>query len=202
MPKGCLCPYLDKYNGSGTVWKRIFKAHPGECSKEVLAVAVSKADIDRLEIRYIADERAANPEGCVNIAVGGEGFGSGEEHPMFGKHHSEEHRRKIGEALKGEKSPMYGKHLSDETRRKMSESLKGEKHPNFGKHFSDETKKKLSEAKRGEKHPFFGKHHSEETKRKMSESLKGKHLSEETKRKKSEAMKAYWAGRKALTVNN
>lgn len=47
-----------------------------------------------------------------------------------GKHHSEEHRRKIGKSNKG-------KHLSDETRRKMSEAKKN---------MSDETRRKMSEA--------------------------------------------------------
>ena len=41
-----------------------------------------------------------------------------ENHPFFGKHHSEETRKKIGEAKKG-------KHLSAETRKKMSEARKG-----------------------------------------------------------------------------
>jgi hypothetical protein len=46
---------------------------------------------------------------------------------------------------------MYGKHHSEETKKKMSASLKGEKHPFYGKHHSEETKKKMSEAKKGEK---------------------------------------------------
>lgn len=197
MPKGCLCPYLDKYNGSGVVWRQIFKAHPGECSKEVLAVAVSKADIDNLEIRYIAEERAINPEGCVNIANGGDcgPVMCGEDNPNFGKHLSEETKRKMSEAKRGEKHHFFGKHLSEETRRKMSEARKGENNPLFGKHFSEESKRKMSEAKRG-------KHHSDETKRKMSESLKGRQFSDETRRKISEAKRAYWARKKALTVNN
>ena len=66
---------------------------------------------------------------------------SGENHPMFGKKHSEESRRKISESLKGkyagenhhfygknlsgENNPMFGKKHSEESRRKMSENLKG-----------------------------------------------------------------------------
>lgn len=37
---------------------------------------------------------------------------------------SKEHRRKISESLRGEKSPLYGKHLSEETKRKISEAAK------------------------------------------------------------------------------
>jgi hypothetical protein len=46
---------------------------------------------------------------------------------------------------------MFGKHLSEETKKKISESHKGEKNPNFGKHLSEETKKKMSEARLGKK---------------------------------------------------
>ena len=49
----------------------------------------------------------------------------GENHPLYGKHHSEEHRKKISESLKGENSPLYGKHFSEEHRKKLSESKKG-----------------------------------------------------------------------------
>ena len=77
---------------------------------------------------------------------------TGENHPMYGKHHSEEARRKMREAHKG-------KHLSDETKKKLSEAKKG-------KHFSEEHKNKLSEA-------LKGKPKSEETRRKMGETRKG-----------------------------
>jgi hypothetical protein len=50
---------------------------------------------------------------------------------MYGLKHSEEHRKKIGEANKGEKHPLYGKHHSEETRKKISDATKGEKHPKF-----------------------------------------------------------------------
>jgi len=92
----------------------------------------------------------------------------GENHPFYGKTHSEESKRKIGEAKKGIT-------LSDETKRKMSEAHKG-------KTLSEEHKRKLSEVQKG-------KTHSEETKRKMSEAHKGKTPSDETKQKMSEASK-------------
>ena len=106
----------------------------------------------------------------------------GENHPFYGKHHSEETKQKMSEAKKGEKHPLYGKQLSEETRRKMSEAKKGEK-------LSEETKGKISKSISGENHPLYGKHHSEETKRKMSEAKKGKHFSDEHKRKISEKLK-------------
>lgn len=42
---------------------------------------------------------------------------------MFGKHHSEDTKRKISEAMRGNKNNL-GKHHSEETRRKMSEARK------------------------------------------------------------------------------
>lgn len=57
----------------------------------------------------------------------------------------------------GEKNPNYGKHLSEESRRKISEAQKGENNHMYGKHHSEKTKEKLSEANKGEKHPFYGK---------------------------------------------
>lgn len=48
---------------------------------------------------------------------------------------------------KGEKHPFYGKHHSEDSRKKMSLShigkMVGEKHPNFGKHLSDEVRNKI-----------------------------------------------------------
>jgi group I intron endonuclease len=108
----------------------------------------------------------------------------GENHPLFGKHLSEETKKKISQTLigkmVGENNPMFGKHLSEETKKKISESQKG-------KHCSEETKRKLSEALSGEKSPKYGKSLSEETKDKLRKANLGKHLSEETKKKLSEA---------------
>ena len=94
---------------------------------------------------------------------------SGENNPMYGKvsamygkHHTEEAKRKLSEARKGENNPMYGR--------------SGENAPNYRKQWSDESRQKLSIANSGENHAMYGKHHSEETKRKMSESRKDKRM--------------------------
>ena len=65
------------------------------------------------------------------------GIRSGENHPMFGKHHSEETKAKISLS-------KMGKHPSEETRVRMSLSHSGE-------NCSEETRKKRSVAKIGEK---------------------------------------------------
>lgn len=79
-------------------------------------------------------------------------------HPMWGKHHSEETKRKMSEA-------KWGKHLSEETRNKMSEGKKGKPsalkgRPFHGKWFdrtgskhSEESKRKMGDFRRGKKYP-------------------------------------------------
>lgn len=73
----------------------------------------------------------------------------------------------------GEKHPFYGKHHSEETRKQMSVKRKGKKPwnigksgTNLGKTFSEEHKQKIGASNRG-------KTRSEETRRKISKSHKG-----------------------------
>ena len=80
------------------------------------------------------------------------GLQSGEKHPMFGKKHSEETKKKMSQNhydCSGENHPMFGKKHSEETRKKLSESHKGKPSPNKGKPMSEEQKKKLSLANKG-----------------------------------------------------
>lgn len=191
-------PLKDGYHGSGKIWKRIYKQHADECEKVVIELCYSKEAANRLEIEYIRQYKTFFGNRCVNVAPGGEGFCSGDEHPrhMKGKQHTDETRRKMSESHSGEKNHFFGKHHTDETKRKISEMQKGENGPMYGKHHTNETRRKLSEAKKGEKNPNFGKHLSDETRRKMSQAHKGEknhffgeHLSEEHRRKMSEAKK-------------
>ena len=115
----------------------------------------------------------------------------GENNPQYGKHHSEDTRRKISDAMKGENNPQYGKHHSEDTRRKISDTLKG-------RTVTDETRRKISDAMKG-------RTVTDETRRKMSEAMKGennpqygKHRSEDTRRKMSEAQKRRWARKREL----
>lgn len=63
-----------------------------------------------------------------------------ENHPMYGKHHSEGTRQKISESHKGKK-------LSDETKKKLSELNKGENNHFYGKTHTEEAKEKMRNSK-------------------------------------------------------
>lgn len=104
----------------------------------------------------------------------------GEKHYNFGKHLSEETRKKLS---------IAHKKLDKEARMRMSENRKGEKHPMFGKHHSAKTKKKISDALKGEKNPWFGKHHNDETRKKIGAANKGKHRTDDERAKIREARK-------------
>lgn len=67
---------------------------------------------------------------------------SGERHPFFGTHRSDETCKKISRSL-------MGRILSEETRKKMSVARTGEKHNFFGKPRSVETRAKISAALKG-----------------------------------------------------
>lgn len=92
----------------------------------------------------------------------------------LGKKRSEEFKRKQSEIHKGlyigEKSCMWGKHLSEEIKKKISKSLKGNIPWNKGKEYSEETKRAIREARNrpevkikmsklmmGENNPGYGK---------------------------------------------
>lgn len=57
----------------------------------------------------------------------------GESHHLYGRKLSEEHKRKIGDAIRGDKHWTNYKSYSKEHCLKISERMKGEKNPMFGK---------------------------------------------------------------------
>lgn len=111
----------------------------------------------------------------ANFTLGGEGTSghpkphcAGETHPMFGRRHTEESKRKNSESNKvaqaGEQNGMFGKHHSEETRKKIGEKSRGRVD-------SPETRQKKSVATTRSN---TGRKLSEETKRKIAEAHKGK----------------------------
>lgn len=94
----------------------------------------------------------------------------GENHPMFGKHHSKETKKKLSDI-------NIGKTIPEETREKISENNSRYWE---GKTRSEETRNKISES-------LKGRTLSEEAKRKIGEAHKGRTHSEDAKKKISEA---------------
>ena len=117
------------------------------------------------EIQFLTENDCVYSEEWLNMAAFPLFDNRGENHYLYGKTPSEEHKRKLSEAKTGKNHPMYGKTPSEETRRKLSEANKGENNPMYGKTQSEEHRRKLSEANKG-------KTPSEETKRKISEARK------------------------------
>ena len=130
---------------------------------------------------YIKKLNTKRPYG-YNMTDGGDGAN--------GLSWSEESKRKQSERFKGKNHPNYGKHPSEETKRKIGLGNKGKKHSeeakeknrqaHLGKHPSEETRKKMSEKSKGRKF-------SEERNKKISESNKHRIYSQETKQKMREA---------------
>ena len=64
---------------------------------------------------------------------------NGENNPNFGKHHSEEAKKRMSEL-------MTGRGFTEEHRKKLSEANIGKKSNFYGKHHSEDTKRKISES--------------------------------------------------------
>jgi len=163
----------DKYFGSGKLIISAIKKYGKEnFKKEILEYCTDENQMDEREIFWIKELNATNRKIAYNICEGGKTYRimRGENHPWFGKHHTEESKKIIKEKRKSQK-------MSDEQKDVLRKKWKGDENP--GKNKSKETIKKLKDAakklnRNGENHPYYGKKHSEETKKHWSEIRKGK----------------------------
>lgn len=82
---------------------------------------------------------------------------SGDNHGMFGKHHTDEARAKMSVGHKGKSTWNKGKLASEETKQKMSEAAKGREPWNKGMPATEDSKQRQSEVMKGKmsgrKHP-------------------------------------------------
>jgi hypothetical protein len=125
--------------------------------KEILMVFESNEEALAAEIvLHTAYDVAKNPHFANKAKQTSTGFTTegltGENHPFFGKTHSEETLQKMSKS-------HLGRPVSEETRKKLAERVRGEGNPNYGK--------------TGENHHSYGKPHTNETKTRISESKKG-----------------------------
>ena len=114
--RSCKClPENDEYWGSGTRIKRDIKKYGLQCFiKEILISNVKDREtLATLESQIVTIELLSDPM-CLNLIPGGRG----RHGPL-----SDEHKRKIGEAMKGNDKCKYKK--SDEHKRKIGEAMKG-----------------------------------------------------------------------------
>lgn len=172
-----------KYIGSGTLLIKAIKKYDFKNFKcELLEECSSSEQLDEREIYWIAK---LHPD--YNLEEGGTGGSrkgrkfseigkkhmsdarKGSGNNMYGKHHSEETRRKISETKRGKK-------LSEDVREHISEGHKGQISWIKGKHHTEETKQKLRLINLGRPSPSKGLKWSEEQRKRLSEIRKGKKI--------------------------
>jgi len=164
-----------KYYGSGKLITFAIKKYGKEnFKKEIIEYCTDEKHMDEREIFWIKELNATNKKIAYNICEGGKTYRTmkGENHPFFGKHHTEETRAIIKEKRKLQKMSNFEK----ERLRKLWKT-----NANPGKNKSNETIEKIKNAAKeldryGEKSTFYGKTHSEETKKHWSEIRKGKNV--------------------------
>ena len=168
-----------------------------EIVKEELAAlekisGLTKEEACQKEIELIAEYKSNNSDFGYNLTAGGEG--------PNGYHHTEDAKRKIGNASKGNKYAL-GAVRTEEFKNNARLKALGRK-PSFeaiekwrksreGFYHSDETKRKIGEANKGNKN-MLGKHHSDETKKRLADVARNRVFSEETREKLRQSAKRQW----------
>lgn len=172
------------YIGKTNNIKRRWRTHRNNSENILLNRAIKKYGYEHFSFRVIksfySEEECYNQEKILieqlrnsgenlyNIAEGGKGIFSGTNHYLYGKHHSDESKRKMSESHKG-------KILTQEHKNKISQSCKGNFH-------TEEIKNKISNSK-------IGKKLTQEHKNKIGISSKGRIHNKKTKQILSECNK-------------
>lgn len=219
----------DRYVGSGKIFKKAWKKYGSENFKR--SILYQGRGFRKYEESLLHRLNAAKNRMSYNYHNWATGSANGDKHPkgMLGKTHSEEYKA-WRSTLRGALNPFYGKHHTEETRRRWSilrkgcrlskETIEKIRNSNLGQKRSEEIRRRMSEAQKGriitEAHrqkisntlkgrpgATRGRKMSEEQKLKISRALQGRKLPEETKIKMRIAQKKRWtveAIRKRWTV--
>lgn len=142
----------DKYMGSSSIWTKVYiKEHRKELKKEIIETFETRKLANIAEVRLLKSVEG-NPL-CINQYfdytpdVTGtkqtpewikKRIKFGKEHGMFGKHHTEETKKKISEKLKG-------RILTEEHKEKIRQS-------ELGREISKEAREKISKARQKIRH--------------------------------------------------
>lgn len=127
------------YLGSGVKLKEDIKVYGREnFKKDIIDIAYSQEELNEKEVDYIAFLNAEFSKDYYNVDMGGIptkriNF-SGEKHPMYGKHHTDEARRKVSIAMTGRIPPNKGVSASEETKAKQKEAWRKRKERGFKVH--------------------------------------------------------------------
>lgn len=128
------------YIGQSVNPKRRFTEHKRGSKSKILSTAIKKHGKENFEFKILCwcpDKAYADMVETklieahntrrvgYNICVGGEGFGSGKDHPCHGRKASDKERRLKAKGKRGALNPNYGKPNSPEQKAKIRESLLG-----------------------------------------------------------------------------
>ena len=151
--RSCDCEIReDKYMGSSSIWTKIYiKEHKKVLVKEIIKTFPTRREANRGEVELL--KLYEHEPLCINQYFGytPDATGTkqtpewiekrkmfGERNGMFGKHHTEETKKRISESLKG-------KEVSEETRKKIGDYHRGKK-------YGEKTRAKISKARQKIRH--------------------------------------------------
>lgn len=159
------------YKSNRHFWQAIQRYGWDGFSHEILNEDISHQEACAIEIELIKKYRSCDRQYGYNNSPGGDSplvIHCGKEHHFYGKHFSEEHRKKLSEAHKGANHYCFGKHLPEATRMKIGNAHRGRplsenqkeqlRKANLGRKASQETREKMSLAQKGRvRAPDIGK---------------------------------------------
>lgn len=127
---------LDKYYGSGVVWKKHIKKHGKDISTGVVGIYYEKDRCVEAALRLSEEWKIIESDEWANVIYenGLDGGGLGEANAMYGKPSPQKGVKRPWVGKKGADNPMYGKPSTMRGKKNLGASLahKGRKRPEGG----------------------------------------------------------------------